>query len=210
MEVVFMEGRQKGVLLLRKIVTVAVLAGLVLAVGAGGWILTKDKSQKAQKISLKEQKKENEGWENMADNPLLKGEYPQVTRAVEAYYSALGDETSFVEGYENLNVYTKLGKYQDTYVAFVRYDMKIRDVYTGVPGLGTLYVTENEDGKCQVETQVEEDEIHDLVEAVTGHEDVQALLTETQNAYRQAVQSDALLKEALLDLKQAYEDSAGS
>ena len=63
-----MEGRQKGVLLLRKIVTVAVLAGLVLAVGAGGWILTKDKSQKAQKISLKEQKKENEGWENMADN----------------------------------------------------------------------------------------------------------------------------------------------
>ena len=136
-----MEGRQKGVLLLRKIVTVAVLAGLVLAVGAGGWILTKDKSQKAQKISLKEQKKENEGWENMADNPLLKGEYPQVTRAVEAYYSALGDETSFVEGYENLNVYTKLGKYQDTYVAFVRYDMKIRDVYTGVPGLGTLYVT---------------------------------------------------------------------
>ena len=94
-----------------------------------------------------------------------------------------------MEGYENLNVYTKLGKYQDTYVAFVRYDMKIRDVYTGVPGLGTLYVTEDEDGKCQVETQVEEDEIHDLV---------------------QAVQSDALLKEALLDLKQAYEDSAGS
>ena len=39
--------------------------------------------------------------------------------------------------------------------------------------------------------KVEEDEIHDLVEAVTGHEDVQALLTETQNAYRQAVQSDA-------------------
>ena len=73
-----------------------------------------------------------------------------------------------------------------------------------------VYVTEDEDGKCQVETQVEEDEIHDLVEAVTGHEDVQVLLTETQNAYRQAVQSDALLKEALLDLKQAYEDSAGS
>ena len=82
-----------------------------------------------------------------------------MTRAVEAYTGALGDETSFVEGYENLNVYTKLGKYQDTYVAFVRYDMKIRDVYTGVPGLGTLYVTEDEDGKCQVETQVEEDEI---------------------------------------------------
>ena len=34
--------------------------------------------------------------------------------------------------------------------------------------MGTLYVTEDEDGKCQVETQVEEDEIHDLVEAVTA------------------------------------------
>lgn len=205
-----MEGRQKGRFFRRRILTVLILTCLVLAVGAAGWILTEDKNQNAQKISSKEQKKENEGCETMADNPLLPEEYPEVTAAVKEYYRTLQDKTSFVEDYENLKVYTKLGKYEHTYVAFVRYDMKIRDVYTRVPGLGTVYVTEDKDGKCQVETQVEDDEIKNYVDLVTGHEDVQALFQETQEAYQQAVQSDALLREALLDLKQAYEDSTGS
>lgn len=205
-----MEGRRKGRLFRGRILTVVILACLVLAVGAAGWILTEDKGQNAQKISSEGQKAENEGCESMADNPLLSAEYPEVTAAVESYYRTLGDETSFAEGYENLQVYTKLGKYQHTYVAFVRYDMKIRDVYTRVPGLGTVYVTEDGDGKCQVETQVEDDEIKAYVDVITGHEDVQALFQETQAAYQQAVQSDALLQEALLDLKQAYEESAGS
>lgn len=205
-----MEGRRKGRLFRRRILTVVILACLVLAVGAAGWILTEDKDQNAQKISSREQETENEGCESMADNPLLSEEYPEVTAAVESYYRMLGDETSFVEGYENLKVYTKLGKYQHTYVAFVRYDMKIRDVYTRVPGLGTVYVTEDADGKCQVDAQVEDDEIKAYVDLLTGHEDVQTLFQETQSAYQQAVQSDALLQEALLDLKQAYEDSTGS
>jgi len=36
------------------------------------------------------------------------------------------------------------------------------------------------------------------------------LIEETQTAYHEAVQSDALLQEALMDLKNAYEDSTGS
>ena len=44
-----MEGRQKGLLLRGRIRTTAVLIILVLVVGAAGWILTDDKSQKAQK-----------------------------------------------------------------------------------------------------------------------------------------------------------------
>lgn len=205
-----MEGRQKGRLFRRRILTVMILACLILMIGAAGWILTQDKNQSAQKISSKEQKRENEGCENMSENPLLLEEYPEVTDAVKDYYRTLQDETSFVEDYENLNVYTKLGKYEHTYVAFVRYEMKIRDIYTRVPGLATVYVTEDEDGKCQVETQVEDDEIKSYVDLVTEHEDVQALFQEVQEAYQQAVQSDALLQEALLDLKQAYENSTGS
>jgi hypothetical protein len=45
---------------------------------------------------------------------------------------------------------------------------------------------------------------------VAQHEDVQKLMTKTQKAYQEAVRSDALLQEALLDLKNAYENSTGS
>lgn len=37
--------------------------------------------------------------------------------------------------YDHFKIYTKSGKYKDTYVAFVRYDMKIKDIYTEVPDL---------------------------------------------------------------------------
>ena len=49
--------------------------------------------------------------------------------------------------YDHFKIYTKSGKYKDTYVAFVRYDMKIKDIYTEVPGLGTLYVKNGFSGK---------------------------------------------------------------
>ena len=153
---------------------------------------------------------ENEGSRDMSANPLTLQEHSGIASAVERYYRKLGDETSFVEGYENLKVYTKLGKYQDTYVAFVRYDMRIRDVYTRVPGLGTVYVTGDGEGRYQVETDAADQEIQDFVETVAAHEDVQELFQETKDSYQEAVRSDALLQEALLDLKEAYEDSTGS
>ena len=42
---------------------------------------------------------------------------------------------------------------------------------------------------------------------IAQHRDVQALMDETQSLYQEAVGSDALLKEALSDLKNAYEGS---
>lgn len=56
--------------------------------------------------------------------------------------------------YDHFKIYTKSGKYKDTYVAFVRYDMKIKDIYTEVPGLGTLYVKKDSQGNYQITQQV--------------------------------------------------------
>ena len=61
-----------------------------------------------------------------------------------------------------------------------------------------------------MDTGAKENGIREYVARISRHEDVQALLDETGNEYTEAVQSDALLQEALLDLKNAYEDSTGS
>ena len=45
---------------------------------------------------------------------------------------------------------------------------------------------------------------------MAAHEDVQVMMEESRKEYQKAVQSDALLREALSDLKQAYEGSADS
>ena len=179
---------------------------LLFVVAAAGFILTEDKAQtvtSGEVVVLEE----NEGYLDLESNPLESGTYPEIENAVREYYSELKEDTGFVEDYYNVQIYTKKGKYKDSYVVFVRYDMKIKDIYTEVPGLGTLYVEKDAgSGEYQVDSRPEQREIRELVNALAAHEDVQFLMAQIQTDYTNAVASDALLSEALQDLKNAYEN----
>ena len=142
--------------------------------------------------------------------PLKEETDEQMIKAVKDYYTEKKADTEFVEMYDHFKIYTKSGKYKDTYVAFVRYDMKIKDIYTEVPGLGTLYVKKDSQGNYQITQQVKKKEIREYINRIAEHEDVQALMNQTQESYQKAVGSDALLKEALDELKDAYENSIGN
>ena len=209
-----MEGKKKGYSArYKRHVRGMILFALLLLVLISGLVkanLTEAKVQKAQKINSRDVKVENAGCDSMELNPLQQEKYPEVTEVVQRYYRSLGEKSSFADSYDDIIVYTKLGKYKDTYVAFVRYDMKIKDIYTKVPGLGTVYVAKDAESEYQVSASPEDEEINAFIQEIAQHEDVQALLEETQTAYHEAVQSDALLQEALTDLKNAYEDSTGS
>lgn len=150
--------------------------------------------------------RENEGCLDMERNPLREVADEGVKQAVEEYYENLAGHADFVESYNNLCIYTKQGKYKKTYIAFVRYDMKIRDIYTEVPGLGTLYLEEGKNHTYQVVAKTGDEEIQEYVNEIVTHEDVKALMSEIQVAYAEAASSDAMLAEALNDLKDAYEN----
>lgn len=195
---------RKGIVFFLLFVLIAVI------VGAAGSSLTEAKVQKAQKTISDRLYVENRGCEVMELNPLRTEEYPEITDAVREYYRQQGEEASFVESYDDIHIYTKEGRYRGTYVVFAAYDMKIKDIYTKVPGLGTVYVESDEEGGCRIIADVKDQEIKEYIQLVAQHEDVQKLMTKTQKAYQEAVRSDALLQEALLDLKNAYENSTGS
>ena len=179
---------------------------LLCAAAAVGFILTEDNAQMAasgEVVVLEE----NEGYLDMESNPLLSDTYPELEDAVRKYYSERKEDTGFVEDYHNVQIYTKKGRYKDSYVVFVRYDMKIKDIYTEVPGLGTLYVEKNADsGEYQIDSAPEQEGIQELVNTLASHGDVQSLMAQIQTDYENAVASDALLAEALQDLKNAYEN----
>ena len=171
---------------------------VILAIAAIGFNLTKDKAQKTISKSVKV---ENKNSEDMSANPLKLDNYPEVTKVVQDYYSSITENTDFVEGYNQLNVYTKVGKYEDSYVVYARYDMKIKNVYTEVPGLETLYVEKEKDtGNLKV-TEIKDEEMKSYIDTITSHDDVKELMASVQTAYTAAVDSDALLKEVLQDLQ---------
>lgn len=112
-----------------------VLFLLVLLVGVLGLGLTEEKGKKVQKtekfVSSRKVVLVNGGCENMQTNPLKEETDEQMIKAVTDYYTKKTADTEFVEKYDHFKLYTKSGKYKDTYVAFVRYDMKIKDIYRG-------------------------------------------------------------------------------
>lgn len=203
-----MEGRKKVCSNSRRryvrIVILIFLITLAAVVSAAGSSLTKAKVQKAQKKISDQLYTKNIRSEFEELNPLKMEEYPEITGAVRDYYHQQEEEAGFVESYDDICVYTKEGKYRGTYVAFARYNMKIRDVYTKVPGLSTVYIVEDGEGGYQVNTSVEDEKVKSYIQKVAAHEDVQALMAVTQDEYQLAVQSDALLREALADLEDAY------
>lgn len=182
---------------------------LVVVIGVAGFGLTGEKAQEVQKMNAKTARAGNIGYEMMELNPLREEAYPGLSEVVREHYAQLGKNKGFVEAYENIRVYTKLGRDVNSYVAFVTYEMKIQDIYTKVPGLGTFYIEKNgTGGGYEIKRNPGNEGFKEYVALIGLHEDVRALLEETNASYETAVNSDALLREALLDLKNAYEDGS--
>ena len=180
-----------------------VLLLLFMTIGAAGYGFTKAEAQKVQKTSSLKIQAVYLECESEKANPLLEDAVLEVNQAVEEHFAKMQEETGYVEAYLNLHVYTKEGKDADTYVTFVTYDMKIRGIYTEVPGLATFYAKKEKD-KMQVISNPKESDVQRYIARLTKHQDVQNLFREVNEKYNGALQSDALLREALSELQNAY------
>ena len=183
-----------------------ILLLLFLVTGAAGYGFTREEAQKVQKISSPKVQAIYLECESEEANPLLEDTIPDINEAVRKYFNETQVKAGYVEAYHNLHVYTKMAKESDTYVEFVTYDMKIRGIYTEVPGLMTFYIERNE-GQIQLAEKPENHELQKYIARLTGHRDVQKLFQTVNNAYNQALQSDALLRETVNELKNAYDIS---
>lgn len=187
----------------------------VLAVSAAltaGLRTTKEKVQKVEihKISEEDVRVKNIGCQKEILNPLREDAYPGINSAVKEYFDNVKMDETFVEKYDEFHVFTKVGQYKDTYVVFAEYRMKIKDIYTEVPGLATLYaVRDSESGQYQIYAECPEGQDEEYITSLTEHEDIKQLFERAEDEFDLALHSDAILRESLTDLKNAYSVSAG-
>ena len=83
--------------------------------------------------------------------------------------------------------------------------MKIRGIYTEVPGLETLYAVKDKDGKFDIQAEISDAQIQTIIEEVSAQTDVQELFAQVEADYEQALGSDAMLAQAVEDLKNAVD-----
>ena len=139
-------------------------------------------------------------------NPLTEVTDSEAGQAVIDYYEDKAEQEAFAETYEDIHVYAKKAKSSDVQIVFAKYGMKIKGIYTLVPGLGTLYVREGktEDGSVyQIAEKAGDEEEKRVVDILLQQEDVRQLFEQVQEEYEQALASDAMLRERLADLQNA-------
>ncbi len=165
--------------------------------------------------------------------PMEKDAVPEINELVSKYYQAMveGDtdtmsklmyklddteilrakETSkYLEAYPTLEVYTKAGPKEDTYMVYVYTEVKFYDYDKPIPGLTTYYVCRNEDGEYYFNVDVEEDDdILNYIRELNLQDDYIDLNNKVAAAYNDMVAEDEELREFIIDLKAKIDKSVG-
>ena len=165
--------------------------------------------------------------------PLVQDAVPEINELFNTYYEAMveGDtdtmdglidhldameilkaqETSrYIESYPTVEVYTKTGPKDGTYIAYVYNEVKFADYDKPIPGLRTYYVCTDENGKYYLNEDGEEDEnVLNYIREVNLQDDVIDLNNKVAAAFNDMVAEDETLADFILDLNTEIDKNVG-
>lgn len=166
------------------------------------------------------------------DEPLEENKYPEVNDLINEYYTALaaGDmdtvvvnrnytedtekirlekKSQYIEEYRNIQCYTKKGMLENTFLAYVSYEVKFKDIDTAAPALNTLYICPNEEGKLYIYEGEIDDNVSQYLQALSSQDDVKELINKVQVSYKEAIGADEKLDSFLAELPTKIKTEVG-
>lgn len=164
--------------------------------------------------------------------PLEKDVVPGIKEFFETYYKAVVDgdtetmgnlvyyldateklraaETSKYMESASIEIYTKAGPGENTYIAFVCVEFKFYDYDKPLPGLNTFYVCTKEDGSFYINEDYElSDNERRYMREVQLQDDVIDLNNKATAAYNDMVVEDSTLADFLVELTEEIEKNVG-
>lgn len=182
---------------------IASIALGVLVLGMLGFILTKDsgitdQTSEETMLELKTNQKASKDTIEKSDNT-------KITTVVNQYYKQKAEEQQFAESYQDVTVYIAQATEQDDYIAYVTYQMQIKDVETLLPGMETLYLKPAVGDTYEIVDVASDQALQDEIDNLSQDEEVQALIQSVEDGYQTAKEKDPVLAAALADLQKAYQ-----
>ncbi len=147
------------------------------------------------------------------EEALEKDAYPEVNNLVKQYYQALVDgdmetiksiknyideeeelkivkKSEFIESYPMITVHTKKGPEEGSFVAYVQYEVKFIDHESTAPGLNTLYICKDEEGKYYINANELDESVVEYLKTISVQNDVVDLFNTVQVAYNDVKTQD--------------------
>ena len=115
----------------------------------------------------------------------------QDTEGMEELQNDYRYTARYTDGYENIVCYTRPGPVEGSYLAYVSYDLKFKNVETPAPGLFRVYIITNEEGALQMVDSSLQDQVvlQDFSDAEKTDELI-LLRTQVYAKLRQALETD--------------------
>ncbi len=171
---------------------------------------------------------------SVPDIPLEENKYPEINDLMTDYYTALAegdiekaatintglDEldqiramemSKYIDYYESIDVYTKPGLSEDSFVTYVCGRVRFKDVDAVIPGFQAFYVMKDEEGDYVIRKSKEDlgDEIYEYVKTVTLQDDVVELNNKITVEYNEMIASNTELEEFIVYMTGKIEENVG-
>ena len=214
------------------VLVVCVLITVLVAVSANQRdALEKEAEQAAMAVNTEEVGSSVEGLESPVFE-LEENAYPDINNLVRTYYDAqaAGDMeaisklntylndiekirvqelSKYIESYPVLNVYTKPGLTENTYVAYVYSEVKFADMEQELPGMQTYYIGQDENGDYFINDGTYDDAIWSYIKDVTLQDDVVDLNNKVVVEYNDLLAGDEELSDFIAYLKEKINEDVG-
>lgn len=163
---------------------------------------------------------------------LEENAYPEINNVVRAYYDAqasgdvdtvaglntylneiqkikVEELSKYIEAYPVLDVYTKPGMEENTYVAYVCSEVKFYDVEQTVPGMQTYYIGMDAEGNYFINNGTYDETVNNYIKELTLQDDVVDLNNKVVVAYNDLLAEDEELSEFLAYMKEKINENVG-
>ena len=214
------------------VLVVCVLITIFVAINANQKeALKKEAEEAAAAIAGQEESASVEGLSTPVYE-LEENAYPEINNIIKTYYDAqasgdvetiaslntylndiekirIQEMSKYIEDYPVLNVYTKPGLAENTYVAYVYSEVKFTDVDQELPGLKTYYIGQDGDGQYFINDGTYDDTVRNYIKEVTLQDDVVDLNNKVVVEYNDLLAEDDELNEYVAYLKEKINDDVG-
>lgn len=117
--------------------------------------------------------------------------------------------SNYIESYPTVDVYTKPGPVDGSYVVYAYTQVKLNDYEQTIPGMETMYVCTNEEGSLYINGDVVDDNVMDYIMEISLQDDVVDLNNKVAAEYNDMISNDTELATLLSDIKSNVEVSVG-
>ncbi len=217
------------------VISLAVCAGVVIVI----WIVVSvsrsiDEARLAASVSgnLQIDLGDNNGVIPVPQEALQTNAYPAVNELVTRYFEAMQNNDidtlctlknhmddveiakvnakyHYVESYDNITCYTKVGPIANSYIVYVCYDVKMRDWDVIAPSLQTMFVCTNNEGNLYIYVGDFDENVANYIAAITSQEDVYDLWQRVQTEYKEIMDANPDFAEYMSFLNQIIKDEVG-